>query len=168
MGGSCDTFFDSQAFKNADATVKKAKAKKDEAKGHVSQAQKSLDAAIEAAKKAVKKCQCNTFQAHKKALDAANSKVKSANTKEWTKAAHLKCVLAGTSYKSCSVPAIPQVKAASVAAGVSNSACVNPCKEYKSNVKFLVKSQYNSHWPKSWSASKYQMGSGFTISVKVY
>jgi len=121
--GSCGTFFNSQAFKNAETKVNDAKKKKDQAAGTVAQAQKSVDTAVEAAKLAVRKCQCTTFNNHKKALAAANKSVESANTKSWTKAAHLKCVLAGTPASSCTVPALPKVKATSVANGVDASKC---------------------------------------------
>jgi len=77
----------------------------------------------DAAKVAERLCQCNTYKAHKAVLKAANEKVVSANTKEWTKAAHLKCVLAGTSVGSCTVPPLPKVKATSVAKGVDSTKC---------------------------------------------
>jgi hypothetical protein len=121
--GNCDTFFNSQAFKNAKSKVNDAKKKKDQAAGTVSQAQKSVDTAEKSAIMDVRKCQCTTFNNHKKALAAANKSVQSANTKSWTKAAHLKCVLAGTPASSCTVPALPKVKATSVANGVDASKC---------------------------------------------
>merc|ERR1711998_748288 len=113
----------SQAFLDAERKVNDTKKKKDAAKGKVDQAKKDLDAAIAAAKVAVIKCQCKTHQAHVKALAAANAQVKSANSKSWTKAAHLKCVLAGTPYNKCTVPAIPLVKKTSVAKGVTAGKC---------------------------------------------
>jgi len=71
----------------------------------------------------VKTCQCDTYKNHQKALADANAKVKAANTKAWTEAAHFKCVLAGKSTNSCTVPPLPQVKATSVATGVGSDKC---------------------------------------------
>jgi len=121
--GQCGTFFNSQAFKNAETKVNNAKKAKDAAAGKVTQAQKDLDAAKAAAKIAVRKCQCSTFKAHEKALADSNAKVKSANTKAWTKAAHLKCVLDGKTTNQCTVPALPKVKGVSLATGVNGGAC---------------------------------------------
>jgi len=121
--GQCGTFFNSAAYKNAETKVNKAKKAKDKAAGEVTQAQKSLQAAKDAAKVAVKKCQCSTYKTHKKAVADANAKVKSANTKAWTKAAHLKCVLDGKTTNQCTVPALPKIKGVSLATGVDSSAC---------------------------------------------
>lgn len=124
--GSCGTFFDSSAYKNAESKVASTKKTKDKAAGKVTEAKNAVSAAKTAAAKAVKKCQCDTAKTHEKALAAANKSVESANSKSWTKAAHLKCVLAGTPYTSCKVPALPKVKATSVANGVSKDKCAKP------------------------------------------
>lgn len=121
--GQCGTFFNSQAYKNAETKVNNAKKAKDAAAGEVTQASKDLEAAKEAAKIAVRKCQCSTYKAHEKALEASNAKVKQANTKAWTKAAHLKCVLDGKTTNQCTVPALPKVKGVSLATGVDGGAC---------------------------------------------
>merc|ERR1719253_1962604 len=49
------------------------------------------------------KGQCGTFF-NSAAYKNAETKVKSANTKAWTKAAHLKCVLDGKTTNQCTVP----------------------------------------------------------------
>merc|ERR1740127_219185 len=121
--GNCNTFFGSTAYTNAKKKVSDAKKKKEEAAGKVTQAQKDLKAAEASAKASVKTCQCDTYKNHQKALADANAKVKAANTKAWTEAAHLKCVLAGKAANSCTVPPLPKVKATSVATGVNNGAC---------------------------------------------
>merc|ERR1712022_92906 len=90
--------------------------------GTVTQAKTSLQAAKDAAVVAVKKCQCNAYKAHSKALTDANAKVVSSQTKAWTKAAHLKCVLDGKTTNQCTVPALPKVKGVSLAAGVDGGA----------------------------------------------
>merc|ERR1712164_166808 len=123
MGGNCNTFFGSTAYTNAKKKVADAKKKKEEAAGKVTQAQKDLKAAEDSAKADVKTCQCDTYKNHQKALADANAKVKAANTKAWTEAAHLKCVLAGKTTNACTVPPLPKVKATSLAAGVSAGAC---------------------------------------------
>merc|ERR1711871_511188 len=121
--GNCGTFFNSAAYTSAKKKVADSKKRKQEAEGKVTQAKKDLAAAEEAAKISVKNCQCDTYKNHEKALADANAKVKSSNTKAWTKAAHLKCVIAGKTTNQCTVPALPKVVATSLAAGVSSGAC---------------------------------------------
>lgn len=120
---NCATFFGSTAYTSAKAKVDSASQAASKASGEVAGAKTSVKGAEDAAVEAVKQCKCATFQAHEKALKAANSKVESANKAAWTKGYHLKCVLAGTSPGSCSVPAMPKVAAAKLAAGVDASAC---------------------------------------------
>lgn len=119
--GSCGVFYNSAAYKNAEKKVADAKKKKDQAAGTVTQATKSVESAKTAAKTAVRLCQCNTYKAHKAALKDATDKVVAANTKEWKKAANLKCVLAGKT--GCTVPPLPKLKAVSAAKGVDESKC---------------------------------------------
>jgi len=121
--GQCGTFFSSTAYTNAEKKVADAKKKKDQAAGAVTSTKKDLQAAKDAAVIAVKKCQCNTYKAHQAALEAANKQVVDSNTKAWTKAAHLKCVLAGKTTNQCTVPALPKVKGVTMAAGVTASKC---------------------------------------------
>jgi hypothetical protein len=121
--GQCATFFNSAAYQNAKKKVADAKKAKDAAAGTVTGTKTSLQAAKDAAVVAVKKCQCNAYKAHSKALTDANAKVVSSQTKAWTKAAHLKCVLDGKTTNQCTVPTLPKVKAVTMAAGVSASKC---------------------------------------------
>merc|ERR1712072_722093 len=119
----CSRFFSGASYTQREAHVKKTKDKRTSAAGAVTQAKKSLAAAEEAAVVAARKCRCRAFTNHASALDAANKKVKDANTKAWTKAAHLKCVLAGKTTNQCSVPALPKVNAVSLHSGVNSGAC---------------------------------------------
>jgi len=121
--GQCSTFYNSGSYKAAEQKVAAAKKTKDQAAGKVTQAKKDLAAAEDAAKEAVKKCQCDAYQAHETALAAANAKVKKTNDAAWTKAAHLKCVIAGKTTNACTVPAMPKVKAVALAAGVNAGRC---------------------------------------------
>merc|ERR1712167_541657 len=97
------TFFNSAAYTSAKKKVAEARTEKEEAAGKVTQAQTSLKAAEDSAKAEVKQCQCDTHNNHVKALAEANDKVKAANTRAWTEAAHLKCVLAGKTSNACTV-----------------------------------------------------------------
>merc|ERR1719305_1941202 len=81
--GQCSTFYNSGSYKAAEQKVASAKKTKDQAAGKVTQAQKDLQAAKDAAEAAVRKCQCEAFKAHDKALAAANAKVASANKAAW-------------------------------------------------------------------------------------
>jgi hypothetical protein len=123
--GQCSQFFSSSAYTAAEKKVKEAKDKKSQAAGKVTATKKDVTAAESAAKLAVKECRCNTYKAHQKALQAANEKVKAANTKAWTEAAHLKCVLQGKAMNQCTVPALPKVTATTLAKGVGATSC-NP------------------------------------------
>merc|ERR1712166_209926 len=114
---NCAAFFGKSQFKKA------AKKAQDKAVGVVSEAKKGVAAAKKAAERAVKKCQCKVYKNHSTALNAANKKAKAANEKAWTKAAHIKCVLAGTSASDCKVPTMPKLKAVKLAEGVDKSKC---------------------------------------------
>merc|ERR1712072_634927 len=120
---NCQGFFASSVYTNAKAKVDAATTAAASAAGEVKQAATAVQNAITAAESAATKCKCKAFKAHEVALAASNTKVAAANKAAWTKAALLKCVIAGTSYGSCTVPAIPKVKAVTLAAGVDNSAC---------------------------------------------
>merc|ERR1712072_722095 len=120
---NCQGFFASSVYTNAKAKVDAAKTAADKADGEVKAAAAAVQNAITAAEIAATKCKCKAFKAHEVALAASNTKVAAANKAAWTKAAHLKCVIAGTSYGSCTVPAIPKVKSVDLAPGVDNSAC---------------------------------------------
>jgi len=123
--GECSQFYSSSAYTAAEKKVKEAKNKKTQAAGKVTQAKNDVTAAEKAATLAVKECNCNTYKAHQKALKAANEKVKAANTKAWTEAAHLECVLQGKAMNQCTVPALPKVKATTLAKGIGAGSC-NP------------------------------------------
>merc|ERR1712072_183991 len=105
--GDCNVFYNSDNYKNAEADVKAKKDAKTAAAGAV----------------AVRDCRCKTYKNHQTALAAANAKVASTNTKAWTKAVHLKCVLEGKTTNSCTVPALPEVKATTLASGVTAGTC---------------------------------------------
>jgi len=120
---NCNTFFQSNVYTTAEAKVTAATLAQAKAAGEVTEAKKSVQIAISEAAKAVKKCQCKTYTFHEKALSDANIKVAAANKDAWTKAAHLKCVLAGKSTNNCNVPAMPKVAAVPLASGVTKSKC---------------------------------------------
>merc|ERR1711881_554677 len=121
--GDCNVFYNSDNYKNAEADVKAKKDAKTAAAGAVTQSKKDLEPAKAAAVIAVRDCRCKTYKNHQTALAAANAKVASTNTKAWTKAAHLKCVLEGKTTNSCTVPALPEVKATTLASGVTAGTC---------------------------------------------
>jgi len=122
--GNCAGFFGSSAWTEAEAKVNAAKDALDKAKGSAKTAADEVTTMEEAAKEAVKKCKCDAYTAHEAALKASNEKITTANKDAWTKAAHLKCVVAGTALDKCTVPPLPAVKAVTLSEGVDNSACV--------------------------------------------
>jgi len=121
--GDCNVFYNSDNYKNAEVDVKAKKDAKTDAAGAVTQAKKALEDAKAAAVVAVRDCRCTTYKTHEAALAAANAKVANSNTKAWTKAAHLECVLDGKTTNSCTVPALPEVKATTLANGVTAGTC---------------------------------------------
>lgn len=125
--GQCSEFFSSSAYTSAETTQKNAQSALDQAKGALSTAEDSVKAAEGAAAKAVQKCKCDVYVNHQDTLSKSNSDAEKANKEGWTKAAHLKCVLEGTSASDCTVPSIPKVKAVTLCDGCASSACNGKC-----------------------------------------
>jgi hypothetical protein len=121
--GHCGAFYSSAAYTSAKSKVNAAKAALAQAEGAASQAAKAVTSATTAAAASAKKCQCDAFNAHEKALKGANDKSAAANQAAWTKAAHLRCVVAGTTAANCKVPALPKVTAVALANGVGADKC---------------------------------------------
>jgi len=124
-GSTCSSFYNSQVWKTSKAKRDAASKAADKAKGALAEASQALDAAVIAAKKAVTSCQCNVRRLHATSLKKANADAVKANTKAWTKAAHLRCVIEGKTTNQCTVPDVPKVKKVSVKDGVKNANC-NP------------------------------------------
>jgi len=177
--GQCSTFYNSGSYKAAETKVANAKKKKDQAAGTVTQAKKDLQAAKDAAVEAKRKCQCNTYKAHEKALADANAKVKKSNDAAWTKAAHLKCVIAGKTTNACTVPAMPKVKAVTLAAGVNagrcsswegKAQCYNAVCGGCNGASNIMKRIYRQTGDNSWNAGcfmKSEIPKGRTTSYKL-
>lgn len=124
-GSTCSSFYNSQVWKTSKAKRVAASQAADKAKGALASASQALDAAVIAAKKAVTSCQCDVRKLHATSLAKANADAVKANTKAWTKAAHLRCVIEGKTTNQCTVPDVPKVKKVSVQDGVKNANC-NP------------------------------------------
>lgn len=121
--GNCGVFYSSAAYTSAKKTVNAAKVSLSQKQGAAGQAATTVTTATAAAASAMKTCQCDAFNEHEKALKGANDKANSANLAAWTKAAHLKCVVAGTTAANCKVPTMPQITAVALASGVNAEAC---------------------------------------------
>merc|ERR1712091_748867 len=105
----------------AEATYKAAVTARTTAKGAAEQADKELKAAIEAAAKAKKECECQVKKDHEDKftkLSAADA----ANKKAWEFACKVECVLDGKT--SCRCSAAPQCKRAKLTAAVNAAQCV--------------------------------------------
>merc|ERR1711998_199674 len=116
--GKCNTFLDTRGYKDAVAKLKAAKSTLATADAGVSAAEKSLSQAKATAASLSEKCQCETVWTADKAFKAASAS-NAANTKAWTKAKHMGCVLDGVSASKCVVPATPKVQEKTLAAGVT-------------------------------------------------
>merc|ERR1719191_269254 len=107
--GKCESFYSSTSYTTAEATYKAAVTARTKAKGAAEQADKELKAAIEAAAKAKKDCECQVKKDHEDKftkLSAADA----ANKKAWEFACKVECVLDGKANCRCS--AAPQCKKA--------------------------------------------------------
>merc|ERR1711865_474688 len=109
--GDCNAFYGQDVFKNGVKALKKAKEGKKTADKGVQDAIKTLSDAKQTAFDMVRKCKCKVKQGLEKEHKKMNANAKAANTKAWTKARHLECVLDGTTTSSCTVSALPTVKA---------------------------------------------------------
>merc|ERR1711924_429179 len=119
--GKCESFYTSSSYTTAEATYKAAVTARTTAKGAAEQADKELKAAIEAAAKAKKECECQVKKDHEDKftkLSAADA----ANKKAWEFACKVECVLDGKSNCRCS--AAPQCKKAKLTAAVNSAMCV--------------------------------------------
>jgi hypothetical protein len=103
----CKAAKDNSAYKSAKATSDQAAKAAVAAQGAYDTAVKNTAAALAAHEKEKKDCACKAQKTHKSAQDAAKKVASDANKKEWSKAHHMKCVLAGTPASSCSVPTLP-------------------------------------------------------------
>merc|ERR1712124_115064 len=119
--GKCESFYSSTSYTTAEATYKAAVTARTKAKGAAEQADKELKAAIEAAAKAKKDCECQVKKDHEEKftkLSAADA----ANKKAWEFACKVECVLDGKT--SCRCSAAPQCKRAKLTATVNAAQCV--------------------------------------------
>merc|ERR1712224_861180 len=119
--GKCESFYSSTSYTTAEATYKAAVTARTKAKGAAEQADKELKAAIEAAAKAKKECECQVKKDHEEKftkLSAADA----ANKKAWEFACKVECVLDGKT--SCRCSAAPQCKKAKLTAAVNAAQCV--------------------------------------------
>jgi len=109
--GECKAFYRQNVFKKAKTALKKAKDGKKTADKGVKDAKKALSDAKKTVSAMVKKCKCKVKKGLAKEHEKMNANAKAANTKAWSKARHLECVLDGTNPSSCKVSALPTVKA---------------------------------------------------------
>jgi len=121
--GKCDLFFNSKVYTDAKAKADAANKARDKAKGALDGAKAAVDAASKAAFALAQACACKIRGLHETSLNEANANVEKANIKAWTKAAHLKCVIAGTTAANCKVPALPKVEKVGVAEEVKKANC---------------------------------------------
>merc|ERR1719454_724826 len=123
--GQCGVFFNSAAYTSAVATKESTANAATQAAAAVTAAEAGVNAAKEAQQDAIKECQCDAKKAYETAWEAANSN-NDANEKAYTKGKHMACVLAGTPPGSCTVGAIPEVTAITLAAGTKDANCEAP------------------------------------------
>merc|ERR1711898_78174 len=89
---------------------------------------KATASALKAHQKAKKDCACRAQKNHKNAVKAAANFNSSANSKAWTKAHHMPCVLDGKAANKCKVPRVPRVTTPSMPSWVARTKCSAPAK----------------------------------------
>merc|ERR1712224_578333 len=118
--GKCETFYSSGVYTSAKTRYTSAVTAQTKAKGAAEEAAKAVTAAIEAAKKEVSKCRCQTKNDHNKAF-ATNTASNAANKETWEFACKVECVL--DRKNACTCNAAPQCKRAKVTAAVMEEKC---------------------------------------------
>merc|ERR1712091_474117 len=143
--GDCSISFSSSSYLSAKKKHQEATTSHIKAVAAKKQAQKTYQKVLEQAKKDTQKCLCDTKKAHAEANKKGHAN-DAANQKAWTMAHKLECVLDGKT--SCSIPACPTVKAATLTAEVNAADCsadvkppidmkppVDPCKKWQEERK---------------------------------
>merc|ERR1711977_135660 len=142
--GDCSIFFSSSSYLSAKKKHQEATTSHTKAVAAKKQADETLKKVLEQAKKDTDKCHCDTKLKHAEA-NKHSKRNDAANQKAWTMAHKLECVLDGKT--SCSIPACPTVKAATLTAAVNSADCnadlkpvdmkppVDPCKKWQEERK---------------------------------
>merc|ERR1712093_446955 len=142
--GDCSIFFSSSSYLSAKKKHQEATTSHIKAVAAKKQAEETYQKVVEQAKKDTHKCHCDTKKAHADANKKGHAN-DAANQKAWTMAHKLECVLDGKT--SCSIPACPTVKAATLTAAVNSADCsgdktpidmkppVDPCKKWQEERK---------------------------------
>merc|ERR1719482_788363 len=123
--GQCGVFFSDGAYTGAVTARNEAKKTVEKRKGGVTEANEALSNAKAAQAELIKECQCAVATAYENAWAAATAN-NDENTKAYTKAKHMECVLAGKDADDCEVGEVPEVKPITLAEGVSKDACPVP------------------------------------------
>jgi hypothetical protein len=110
--GKCANFWTSLPYTNAKKKIKEATDTYATKKAEHQAAVKAIQTAKDEAAKMVRKCKCDALSNMQKAVNDFNTQAKDSNTKAWTKAYHMKCVIDGKTVSQCTVPSIPVVKMA--------------------------------------------------------
>merc|ERR1711903_368362 len=143
--GDCSIFFSSSSYLSAKKKHQEAATSHTKAVAAKKQADETLKKVLEQAKKDTDKCHCDTKLEHAEA-NKHSKRNDAANQKAWTMAHKLECVLDGKT--SCSIPACPTVKAATLTAEVNAADCsadvkppidmkppADPCKKWQEERK---------------------------------
>jgi len=106
---TCDKFYGSKEYKKALSNNNKANDKVKKAQGAADAAKTQLATAKAAQVRGMEYCYCDAKADFQNEVIAMNKKLVKANTDAWNQAAHILCVLDGTSMKSCNanMPAVP-------------------------------------------------------------
>merc|ERR1712178_8697 len=104
---SIKKLFEKTTWSEAWAVVSKAKTESTTAKSESQAAVKAYKLAPEQAKEALEKCQCSVKKTYTASIKVDTEKMDKEHLPAWTKAYHLRCVLAQSSYEDCPVPALP-------------------------------------------------------------
>eukprot|EP00657_Telonema_sp_P-1_P005907 TRINITY_DN2371_c0_g1_i1.p1 TRINITY_DN2371_c0_g1~~TRINITY_DN2371_c0_g1_i1.p1 ORF type:complete len:438 (-),score=171.30 TRINITY_DN2371_c0_g1_i1:227-1540(-) len=104
---NCNAFWNSNAFRSAEAAVNAANSKYGNAVQGVKDATSQLSAARKARTSAQQKCFCAAKTSYANKIKAANAKIASGQSASWKQAHLLLCVLSNTKESRCTIPKIP-------------------------------------------------------------
>merc|ERR1712127_771997 len=128
-----------------------AKTKKEEASGALKAAISAVATAETKAVELAGECACKAVKEAKAATVASNNNLVATNTKAWTKAAHLMCVLDGKSANNCAVKDIPQVTEPKMAAGVTEMCTKNGVVNSQMSKGLKISDLKQQGWTQCWT-----------------
>jgi len=107
----CSAFLNDRAYTSAKGHMTRTCNDARKKKAAHADSKKATASAAKAHQKAKEQCACRAQKNHKAAVKTTSNFNSAANSKAWTKAHHMMCVLDGKAANKCKVPRVPRVTA---------------------------------------------------------